>query len=57
MFVKPEMMVMVMMMVVLVVVVRSGAFLRLPGLVIRLTALMFVAGSSGMPHVLRFGES
>ncbi|XP_052400431.1 glutamate receptor ionotropic, kainate 2-like [Carassius gibelio] len=27
----------------------------LPGLVIRLTAVMFVAGSSGMPHVLRFG--
>ncbi|XP_026091409.1 glutamate receptor ionotropic, kainate 2-like isoform X2 [Carassius auratus] len=27
----------------------------LPGLVIRLTVVMFVAGSSGMPHVLRFG--
>ncbi|XP_016110710.1 glutamate receptor ionotropic, kainate 2-like [Sinocyclocheilus grahami] len=34
---------------------RSGDLLRLPGLVIRLTALMFVTGSSGMPHVLRFG--
>ncbi|KAL1275235.1 hypothetical protein QQF64_034858 [Cirrhinus molitorella] len=39
----------------MLVVVRSGALLRLPGLVIRLTVLMFVAGSSGMPHVLRFG--
>uniref|UniRef100_A0A9J7Z7L0 Glutamate receptor n=1 Tax=Cyprinus carpio carpio TaxID=630221 RepID=A0A9J7Z7L0_CYPCA len=49
------MMMMRMMMMMMGVVVRSGAVLRLPGLVIRLTALMFVAGSSGMPHVLRFG--
>uniref|UniRef100_A0A8C1R845 Glutamate receptor n=1 Tax=Cyprinus carpio TaxID=7962 RepID=A0A8C1R845_CYPCA len=49
------MMMMMRMMMMMGVVVRSGAVLRLPGLVIRLTALMFVAGSSGMPHVLRFG--
>ncbi|XP_039516715.1 glutamate receptor ionotropic, kainate 2 isoform X2 [Pimephales promelas] len=44
-----------MMMMMMMVVVRTGALLRLPGLVIRLAVLMFVAGSSGMPHVLRFG--
>jgi len=51
-----KMMKKMMMMMMMMVVVRTGALLRLPGLVIRLTVLMFVAGSSGMPHVLRFGE-
>ncbi|KAA0720855.1 Glutamate receptor ionotropic, kainate 2 [Triplophysa tibetana] len=42
-------------MMMMVMVMRSGDLLRLPGLLIRLTLLMFAAGSSGMPHVLRFG--